>query len=85
MAQTSKAHLMYLRDYASSLDIPIVSVDYSLSPDYPYPRALHESFYVYCWALTHPHLLGFFHLLFLFGFGGRTFASGPAFLTLSLL
>ena len=38
VAQTSKAHLMYLRDYASSIDVPILSVDYSLAPDFPYPR-----------------------------------------------
>jgi len=58
VAQTSKAHLNYLRDYASFLEIPILSIDYSLAPDHPYPRALHEAFYAYCWALANPSLLG---------------------------
>lgn len=38
--------------------MPILSVDYSLSPEAPFPRALEECFYAYCWALRNPHLLG---------------------------
>ena len=68
MAQTSKAHLNYLRDYVSSLEHAVLlTVDYSLSPDAPFPRALHECFYVYCWALKNADLLGlflFFKILF---------------------
>jgi len=33
-------------------------VDYSLAPEAPYPRALHEVFYAYLWALENAHLLG---------------------------
>lgn len=35
-----------------------MSVDYSLSPEAPFPRALEECFYAYCWALCNAHLLG---------------------------
>lgn len=38
--------------------MPILSVDYSLSPEAPFPRALEECFYAYCWALHNSHLLG---------------------------
>lgn len=33
-------------------------MDYSLSPEAPFPRALEECFYAYCWALKNCHLLG---------------------------
>lgn len=33
-------------------------MDYSLSPEAPFPRALEECFYAYCWALQHCRLLG---------------------------
>jgi hypothetical protein len=37
VAQSSQSHEMYLRRWAKSLRAPIVSVDYSLSPEAPYP------------------------------------------------
>jgi len=58
VAQTSKAHLNYLRDYASSVEVPILSIDYSLAPEFPYPVALHETFYAYCWCLQNAAQLG---------------------------
>lgn len=33
------------------MDVPILSIDYSLAPEAPFPQALEEVFYVYCWAL----------------------------------
>uniref|UniRef100_T1H8Z8 Uncharacterized protein n=1 Tax=Rhodnius prolixus TaxID=13249 RepID=T1H8Z8_RHOPR len=33
-------------------------MDYSLAPEAPYPRALEEAFYAYCWALENVTLLG---------------------------
>lgn len=48
----------YLREWASRLDVPILSVDYSLAPEAPFPRALEEVFYAYCWALDNPELCG---------------------------
>nr|XP_020497958.1 hormone-sensitive lipase-like isoform X2 [Labrus bergylta] len=58
VAQTSKSHENYLRTWSKELKVPILSVDYSLSPEAPFPRALEECFYAYCWALKNCHLLG---------------------------
>lgn len=58
MAQSSKSHECYLRQWAKDIDVPILSVDYSLAPQAPYPRALEEVTYAYCWALKNCHLLG---------------------------
>ncbi|KAG5842895.1 hypothetical protein ANANG_G00182610 [Anguilla anguilla] len=58
VAHTSKSHENYLRSWAQDLGVPILSVDYSVAPEAPFPRALEECFYAYCWALKHCHLLG---------------------------
>ncbi|XP_058823346.1 hormone-sensitive lipase [Topomyia yanbarensis] len=58
VAQSSKSHESYLREWAISLNIPIFSIDYSLAPEAPFPRALEEVFYAYCWALKNCELLG---------------------------
>ncbi|XP_061109842.1 hormone-sensitive lipase-like isoform X1 [Conger conger] len=58
VAHTSKSHENYLKSWAQDLGMPILSVDYSLAPEAPFPRALEECFYAYCWALKHCHLLG---------------------------
>ncbi|XP_072283331.1 hormone-sensitive lipase isoform X2 [Pyxicephalus adspersus] len=58
VAQTSKSHEPYLKTWAQELEAPILSVDYSLAPEAPFPRALEECFYAYCWALRHCRLLG---------------------------
>ncbi|KAH3825889.1 hypothetical protein DPMN_127773 [Dreissena polymorpha] len=48
----------YLRVWARELEMPILSVDYSLAPEQPFPRALEETFYAYAWALKYPEKLG---------------------------
>ncbi|KAM8713679.1 hypothetical protein ACLKA7_013925 [Drosophila subpalustris] len=58
VAQSSKSHELYLRDWAVALDVPILSVDYSLAPEAPFPRALQEVYYAYCWLLNNAELLG---------------------------
>lgn len=58
VAQSSKSHEVYLREWAARLHVPILSVDYSLAPQAPYPRALEEVFYAYCWAIKNAKLLG---------------------------
>ncbi|XP_073981258.1 hormone-sensitive lipase isoform X2 [Rhodnius prolixus] len=58
VAQSSRSHETYLRQWALALDCPILSIDYSLAPEAPYPRALEEAFYAYCWALENVTLLG---------------------------
>uniref|UniRef100_A0AAY4DNL6 Hormone-sensitive lipase n=1 Tax=Denticeps clupeoides TaxID=299321 RepID=A0AAY4DNL6_9TELE len=58
VAQTSRSHENYLKSWSRDLNVPILSVDYSLAPEAPFPRALEECFYAYCWALQNSHLLG---------------------------
>ncbi|XP_061632043.1 hormone-sensitive lipase isoform X3 [Phyllopteryx taeniolatus] len=58
VAQTSKSHEPYLKSWSQDLGVPILSVDYSLAPEAPFPRALEECFYAYCWAVRNHHLLG---------------------------
>ena len=38
IAQTSKSHQSYLRQWSRNLGIPILSIDYSLAPQAPFPR-----------------------------------------------
>ena len=40
------------------LNVPILSIDYSLAPEAPFPRAVEEVFYAYCWALKNLKFLG---------------------------
>eukprot|EP01134_Creolimax_fragrantissima_P004390 CFRG4390T1 len=58
LAQTSQSHEIYLRQWAKTVGVPILSVDYSLAPEHPYPRAVNECYHVYCWALANAHMLG---------------------------
>lgn len=58
VAQSSKSHEVYLKEWAIKLNIPILSIDYSLAPEAPFPRAHEEVFYAYCWSLENAKLLG---------------------------
>ena len=58
VAQSPESHLDYLHQWSKDLDIPILSVDYSLAPESPYPRACEEVFYVYVWMLGNLEKLG---------------------------
>lgn len=49
---------LYLREWAVKLDIPILSIDYSLAPEAPFPRAFEDIFYTYCWILKNVELVG---------------------------
>jgi hormone-sensitive lipase len=55
ISQTTTTHEAYLKEIASKLDVPIISIDYSLVP---FPRALEEIFYTYCWTLQNANFLG---------------------------
>lgn len=58
VSQTPDSHEIYLRDWAKDLDVPILTIDYSLSPEAPFPRALEEVLHVYAWALVNREKLG---------------------------
>jgi len=58
ISQTSKSHLDYLHQWAIKLNVPILSVDYSLAPRASYPRALEEVVYAYCWLLNNAAAVG---------------------------
>ncbi|XP_067674831.1 hormone-sensitive lipase-like [Haliotis asinina] len=58
VAQSSKSHEVYLRHWAKELNVPILSIDYSLAPEFPFPRALEECFYAYAWATQNCDKLG---------------------------
>eukprot|EP01117_Protostelium_nocturnum_P014397 TRINITY_DN5475_c2_g2_i1.p1 TRINITY_DN5475_c2_g2~~TRINITY_DN5475_c2_g2_i1.p1 ORF type:complete len:871 (+),score=298.97 TRINITY_DN5475_c2_g2_i1:190-2802(+) len=58
VSQTAASHGLYLRQWARDTGVPIVSVNYRLAPDYPFPVALQECFYSYVWALENCTKLG---------------------------
>ena len=58
VAQSPESHLDYLHQWAAQLDTPILSIDYSLAPEAPYPRACQEVFYSYVWMLANLETLG---------------------------
>lgn len=57
VAQSSRSHESYLRTWTTELDVPIVSIDYSLAPQAPFPRAVEEVLYAYVWCLKHADTL----------------------------
>eukprot|EP00124_Ichthyophonus_hoferi_P006024 Ihof_evm1s1129 gene=Ihof_evmTU1s1129 len=58
VAQTSYSHVPYLKDWAKEMRIPIISVDYPLSPKVPFGPALDVCHWGYCWAVNNASLLG---------------------------
>lgn len=58
VSQTSESHLVYLKSWTLWTEAPILSVDYSLAPEAPYPRAVEEVLFAYVWALNNLNQLG---------------------------
>ncbi|XP_003740965.1 hormone-sensitive lipase [Galendromus occidentalis] len=58
IAQSPESHEIYLRGWASELQMPLMSIDYSLAPEAPFPRALEEVFYAYAWLINNPYAVG---------------------------
>ena len=49
ISQSPLSHLVYLKDWAKRTKLPILSVDYTLSPEAMFPQALEECYAVYKW------------------------------------
>lgn len=58
VATSSKSHEGYLRAWAKQSNCPIVSIDYSLAPENPYPRPTEEVLYTYAYMLNFPEKFG---------------------------
>ena len=46
-------HESYLRKWANNLGIPIIGINYSLAPKYPYPEGLNDLYQAYMWIIRH--------------------------------
>ena len=51
VAMNSTSHENYLRKFANSAEIPVISIDYSLSPEAQFPKALNEVYQAYLWIV----------------------------------
>jgi hypothetical protein len=49
---------VYLKEWARECGAVVVSVDYSLAPEFPYPTASLECYAAYAWALNNLQRLG---------------------------
>nr|CAD2200410.1 unnamed protein product [Meloidogyne enterolobii] len=58
VATSSKSHETYLRYWAKSLECPLISIDYSLAPENPFPRPTEEVLYAYAWILINHEKFG---------------------------
>uniref|UniRef100_A0A914XCR2 Hormone-sensitive lipase n=1 Tax=Plectus sambesii TaxID=2011161 RepID=A0A914XCR2_9BILA len=58
VATSSKSHETYLRTWAKLLNCTVLSVDYSLAPENPFPRPTEEVLFAYAWALNNATQLG---------------------------
>ena len=53
VAMSPSSHENYTRKWVNGLSVPLISVDYSLSPQFPFPKALDEIYQVYLWLITY--------------------------------
>jgi hormone-sensitive lipase len=59
VAMSSSSHENYLRKWTKALDVPIISIDYGLAPENPYPKPLDDVWQAYNWIIKHaPEELG---------------------------
>jgi len=59
VAMSSASHQAYTRQWAKKVGSAVLSVDYRLAPDFPYPDALDDCWQTYNWVLEHmEHTLG---------------------------
>jgi hormone-sensitive lipase len=53
VAMSSSSHENYLRKWCNRLEVPVLSIDYRLSPENPYPKALDDVWQAYNWILKY--------------------------------
>lgn len=58
VATSSKSHENYLRTWAKLLNCTVISVDYSLAPENPFPRPTEEVLYAYAYIVNNASQLG---------------------------
>lgn len=53
IAMSSNSHENYLRKWCNKLEVPVISIDYGLSPENPYPMALDDVWQAYNWIISY--------------------------------
>eukprot|EP00347_Sterkiella_histriomuscorum_P001768 403370757 len=56
VSMSSASHQNYTRLWANEIGVPIISVDYRLSPKYQFPSALNDVWQVYYWVVMYGEL-----------------------------
>ena len=51
VAMSPSSHEGYTRKWSKILEIPVFSIDYRLSPQFPFPNALDDVYQVYIWII----------------------------------
>jgi len=55
VALSSRSMQNYTRKWANELGVPIISIDYRMPPEHPFPQAPHDCLTVYRFLLEHLH------------------------------
>ena len=60
IGMSTHSHEIFLRDWSNKLNIPIIGINYGLSPEHKYPYGLNDCYQGYRWILNHcEDVLGF--------------------------
>ena len=53
VGMSTRFHECFLRDWVNQLNIPIIGINYGLSPKHKYPYALNDVYQAYRWIMNH--------------------------------
>ncbi len=53
IGSSTYTHEAYLREWANKFKVPIIGINYNLSPENQYPQALNDCYQAYCWIINH--------------------------------